>query len=75
MEKMNLPLQQFLTLVSPAQEIVVIDEEFEQERGDKPLFSGKGAKMRDKPELLKREVKLIAPAPTVAGAAFWIWIY
>ncbi len=74
--KMNLPLQQFLTLVGPAQKVVVVDEEFKQENGDKPLFSGPAAKMRDKPELLAREVKLIEPRTTSGiGANFWIWIY
>ena len=68
--KMNLPLQQFLTLVGPAQKVVVVDEEFKQENGDEPLFSGPAAKMRDKPELL------VEPRTTSGiGANFWIWIY
>lgn len=74
--KMNLPLQQFLTLVGPAQRIVVVDEEFDENTGDEPLFAGKAAKLRDKPELLAREVKLIEPRTTSGiGANFWIWIY
>lgn len=75
MQKMNLPLQQFLTLVGPAQKIVVVDEEFSQERGDEPLFKGLAAKLRDKPELLERDVKMIAPTNASPVANFWIWIY
>lgn len=76
MAKMNLPINQFLTLVGPAQRIVVVDEEFDEKRGDEPLFVGPAAKIRNKPELLEREVKLIAPVTTSGiGANFWIWIY
>ncbi len=74
-EKMNLPLRQFLTLVGPAAPLVVVDEDYSQERGDEPLFRGKAAKMRDYPELLAREVKLIAPVTEAGAADFWIWIY
>ena len=76
MAKMNLPINQFLTLVGPAQRIIVVDEEFDEKRGDEPLFAGPAAKIRNKPELLAREVKLIEPRTTSGiGANFWIWIY
>lgn len=74
--KMNLPLQQFLTLVGPAQKIVIVDEDFNEKNGDEPLYTGPAAKLRDKPELLAREVKLIEPRTTSGiGANFWIWIF
>ena len=42
MEKMNLPLKQFLTLVGPAQALEVIEEDAAE-----PVFTGKAAKIRD----------------------------
>lgn len=54
MEKMNLPLKQFLTLVGPAQALEVIEEDETE-----PVFKGKAAKIRDSEKLLDREVKLI----------------
>ena len=54
MEKMNLPLQQFLTLVGPAQALEIIEED-----DTEPVFTGKAAKIRDHEELLTREVKHI----------------
>ena len=42
MEKMNLPLQQFLTLVGPAQALEIIEED-----DTEPVFTGKAAKIRD----------------------------
>lgn len=73
--KMNLPLQQFLTLVGPAQRIIVVGEDFDERNGNQPLFTGPAAKLRDKPELLAREVKMIETVCTAGCANFWIWIY
>ena len=39
MEKMNLPLQQFLTLVGPAQTLEIIEED-----ASEPIFTGKARK-------------------------------
>lgn len=71
MEKMNLPLQQFLTLVGPAQALEIIEEDAAE-----PIFTGKAAKIRDREELLKREVKHIQPATEPHfEPIFKIWIY
>lgn len=75
MEKMNLPLRQFITLIGPAQKVVILDEERNQEREEEPLYSGVAAKLRDELELLEREVKLIVPVTVQNKAAFKIWIY
>lgn len=73
MEKMNLPLKQFLTLVGPAQVLEIIEED-----ATEPVFKDKAAKIRDHEELLSREVKLIEPVLTVTPyymTHFRIWIY
>lgn len=73
MEKMNLPLKQFLTLVGPAQALEVIEEDAAE-----PVFTGKAAKIRDNEELLDREVKLIEAKAKVTPyhmTYFQIWIY
>ncbi len=73
MEKMNLPLKQFLTLVGPAQALEIIEED-----ATEPVFKDKAAKIRDHEELLSREVKLIEPVLTVTPyymTHFRIWIY
>lgn len=73
MEKMNLPLKQFLTLVGPAQALEIIEED-----ATGPVFKDKAAKIRDHEELLSREVKLIEPVLTVTPyymTHFRIWIY
>ena len=73
MEKMNLPLKQFLTLVGPAQALEIIEED-----ATEPVFKDKAAKIRDHEELLSREVKLIEPVLTVLQyytTHFRIWIY
>lgn len=73
MEKINLPLQQFLTLVGPAQALEVIEED-----ATEPVFTGKAVKIRDHEELLDREVKLIETKAKVTPyhmTYFQIWIY
>ena len=73
MEKMNLPLKQFLTLVGPSQALEIIEED-----ATEPVFKDKAAKIRDHEELLSREVKLIEPVLTVTPyymTHFRIWIY
>ncbi|MFR8342247.1 MAG: hypothetical protein ACLVA6_08210 [Dorea sp.] len=73
MEKMNLPLKQFLTLAGPAQALEIIEED-----ATEPVFKDKAAKIRDHEELLSREVKLIEPVLTVTPyymTHFRIWIY
>lgn len=73
MEKMNLPLKQFLTLAGPAQVIEITEEDAEE-----PLFRGKAARIRDHEDLLNREVKFIQPVPdkdNTEKAIFKIWIY
>lgn len=73
MEKMNLQLKQFLTLVGPAQALEIIEED-----ATEPVFKDKAAKIRDHEELLSREVKLIEPVLTVTPyymTHFRIWIY
>lgn len=73
MEKMNLPLKQFLTLVGPAQALEIIEEDDRE-----PIFIGKAAKIRDCEELLIREVKHIQSAADVGNSEkyiFRIWIY
>ena len=55
-EKMHLPLKDFLTLVGPAQEIHILEEDSAD-----LLFADKAAKIRDCKELLEREVKFIQP--------------
>lgn len=73
MEKMNLPLKQFLTLVGPAQALEIIEED-----ATELVFKDKAAKIRDHEELLSREVKLIEPVLTVTPyymTHFRIWIY
>ena len=80
---MTLPLKQFITLVSPAQVIAIAKEEPREENGSEILYKGVAAKLRDNPELLDREVKLIQAMPALTGARlpaenktlFWIWIY
>lgn len=74
MEKMKLPLRQFLTLIGPAQIIEIKEEETEE----KNLYKGVKAKIRDKRELLEREVRLIQPAwdELVAGRyVLEVWVY
>lgn len=80
MEKMKLPLQEFLTLVGPAQILEVVDESHGQKNNEHipPLFSGKAVKIRDHEELLSRDVKHIQPTadPEHEGKyIFKIWIY
>lgn len=73
MEKMNLPLNKFLTLVGPAQ-IIEIVEENETE----PIFKDKAVKIRDYENLMTREVKYIEPEENKENAAkliLKIWIY
>lgn len=71
MEKMNLPLRQFLTLVGPAQALEIIEEDAAE-----PIFTGKAAKVRKREELLTREVKHIQPATALHfEPIFKIWIY
>lgn len=73
MEKMNLPLKQFLTLVGPAQALEIIEED-----ATEPVFEDKAVKIRDRDELLDREVKHIQPAADAAHAGRYIiriWIY
>lgn len=72
MQKMNLPLRQFLTLIGPGQKIKVVSEDSET------LFKGTNAKIRDKEELHDREVKHIQPGADVENAGkyvFTIWVY
>lgn len=84
-EKMNLPIEQFLTLTGPAQILQIAEEGTEE-----PLFVGKAAKIRNSdkeqdPEerekleaLLAREVKFIQPAADTENAGkyiFKIWLY
>lgn len=84
-EKMNLPLEQFLTLTGPAQILQIAEEGAEE-----PLFVGKAAKIRNSdkeqdPEerakleaILAREVKFIQPAADTENAGkyiFKIWLY
>lgn len=80
MEKMKLPLKDFLTLVGPAQILEVVDETYGQkiEEHAEPLFYDKTVKIRDHEELLSRDVKHIQPTadPEHAGKyIFKIWIY
>ena len=73
MEKMNLPLGKFLTLVGPAQIVEVVEED-ETEL----VFRDKAAKIRDYEYLLPREVKHIEPKENKENAMkliFKIWIY
>lgn len=73
MEKMNLPLGKFLTLVGPAQIVEVVEED-ETEL----VFRDKAAKIRDYEDLLPREVKYIEPKENKENAMkliFKIWIY
>ncbi|BFK26985.1 MAG: hypothetical protein E6124_04315 [Blautia producta] len=73
MEKMNLPLSKFLTLVGPAQIIEVVEEDETE-----PVFRDKAAKIRDYEDLLPREVKHIEPKKNkenVMKLIFKIWIY
>lgn len=71
MEKMNLPLRQFLTLVGPAQALEIIEED-----ATEPVFTGKAAKLREREELLTREVKHIQPTTGPHfEPIFKIWIY
>lgn len=80
MKKMKLPLQDFLTLVGPAQILEVVDESNGQKNNEHipPLFSDKAVKARDHEELLSRDVKHIQPTadPDHEGKyIFKIWIY
>lgn len=73
MEKMNLPLSEFLTLVGPAQIVEVVEEDETE-----PVFRDKAAKIRDYEGLLTREVKHIEPEENKENTMkliFKIWIY
>lgn len=72
MEKMNLELGDFLTLVGPAQMIEVVNEDNEE------LFVGKAAKAKREEQLTKKYVKFISfePKPSMEKEeAFKIWLY
>lgn len=81
MEKMKLPLREFLTLIGPAAVIEVRSEKEEggsDSRTAAPLFRGKRAKIRDHEELLEREVKMIEAKLKVEPyyiTYFEIWIF
>lgn len=76
MEKMKLPLRQFLTLVSPAQLLEVKEDEAKDP--EEIIYSGTAAKIRDRVELHDRDVKFISAAASIENAgkyAFKIVIY
>ena len=66
MEKMKLPLREFLTLVGPAQLLEVKEDEAKDP--DEVIFYGLSAKIRDRKELHGRDVKFIQPAAAVEEA-------
>lgn len=62
MTKMNLKFRDFLTLLSPAQNITVQEEDNPLKKGESDtLFKGKAAKARREEKLMEREVKMIVP--------------
>ena len=76
---MNLKFRDFLTLLSPAQNITVQDEDNPLKKGESDtLFQGKAAKARREEKLMEREVKMIVPTgdSDLPGTyAFKIWLY
>lgn len=70
MEKMKLPLRQFLTLVGPAQLLEIKEDEAKDP--EEIIYSGKAAKIRDHAELHNRDVKFILPAAAVDDAGKYI---
>lgn len=71
MEKIQLSLQQFLTIVGPAQTVEIIEEDAKE-----PAFTGKAVKVRDREELLLREVKHIQPVQGPQPRPILkVWIY
>lgn len=77
MEKINLKLEEFLTLAGPAQ-LLEIKEESKDPGDGVLLYEGTKAKIRDHAELLSREIKMLQPAASIKAEGkfiFRIWLF